>query len=163
MFSRKVYWIPKAKGLPDSWKSNVKMEIIEKIKLNSTSWQVKLSFAGPTQISFVLSPGLDYKLTNWSITNELPQPGLQWKGRETYFVFHERGVENLPFEVTCNFQKIDEVNLEPNQLLDVHFSSFFLYGSQMLSPDLTEFSNKFPSWAYTYSWSTIVQFYSITV
>lgn len=142
------------------------MEIKSDGFISSTVRRLTLSFTGPDHCTINLSPGKDYKITKWSLTDNMPPPtGILLDNRPTYFIFHSRGIEFKTLEVTMD---IEWKKLPGNTtrgmdetLIDINYASFYLFGDNMKSPEMKDLIRRMPSWTYSLGWSAVTQMYSI--
>lgn len=141
------------------------MDLVEDSFIRPDLRRVTLSFIGSDHLTINFSPGRNYDLVQWSLTEEIPEPmNMQWKGRPTYFVYHARGVSFERFNVTLDFKRKD--NYDPSStdpLVDINYSSFYLHGEEMKSQDLQTFIRKLPSWSYVLGFSAVSQVHAIPI
>jgi hypothetical protein len=160
---RKTQWVPKRKGLSPAIKDRVRMDIYDDSYISQNLRRVTFSFVGSDHLTINFSPGDNYEIFKWSLTETVPPPMSElWKGRPTYFVFHARGVEYQRFNVTIDFQRREDVRKDSASLLvDITYASFYLHGEEMKSQDMKELVRKLPSWTYPLGWSAVSQVYSV--
>jgi len=154
---KKTHWIKREKGLPSNLKDRVRLRLTR----NETSGSVRrmtFAFSGPTQLTIVLSPAPNYKLTNWSLSTGIPPSGVEWKGRPTYFIYQSRGSHITgDFEFTCEFTG----SSSNGPVVDVLLGGFYLYAPNYMSQEFEEFTKLFPSWTNTMNWSTVLKMYKV--
>jgi len=160
---RRTQWIPKKEGLSPEIKDRVRLDIVEDSFISPSVRRVTFSFIGSDHLTINFSPGENFDVSKWSLTENVPPPNaVLWKGRPTYFVFHARGVNFERFNVTMEFRRKDNpVQESDGTLVDITFASFYLHGEEMKSSDMKQLVRKLPSWIYSLAWSAVSQVYSI--
>lgn len=130
---------------------------------DSTSFKrrVEFSFKGPSQKAIVLSTGPNYKLTSWTIADEVPSSGGKWKDRDTYFIFNGRGVGEQDIKVNCEFQQVGSNALNFSLIANIQYSAFYLYGEHLMTPEFAKLVDKLPGWSYTMPWTAVMKMYEI--
>ncbi|CAL8109253.1 unnamed protein product [Orchesella dallaii] len=160
---RRTHWIPKSNGLSQEHKGRVRMEVTQDTYVSPAVRRVTLSFAGPDHFTVNLSPGKNFDLIKWSLTDEVPPAtGHIQDNRPNYFVFHSRGIEFEMLDITMDFEKKPgKDNNQKDVLVDINFASFYLFGDNMKSEEMKDMLRKLPSWTYSLGWSAVTQMYSI--
>lgn len=145
--------------------SRVRMEITQDSFISSDVRRITFSFVGPDHMTINFSPGKNYDIVKWTLTDNVPEPmSVLWKGRPTYFVYHARGIAFERFDVTIDFKrkaKPDPTSSDP--LVDINYSAFYLHGAEMKSPEMLQFIKKLPSWTYVLGFTGVSHVYHVPV
>jgi hypothetical protein len=159
---RHTEWIPKPTGLPQNLKQNVQMTLTQDEFISQSRRRLKLNFYGPDHLVIILSPGPNYKLVKWSLTDEIPPAKVLWKDRPTYFIYHARGIKMEVLEFTCDFDRITaQTSANSSEVLDITYSAFYIHGEDMKTADFDSFQRKFPDWTYVKGWTSVTNMYKI--
>lgn len=124
---------------------------------------ISFAFDGPTQTSLVLSPGPNYKLINWTLTDTLPKSGIPWKGRDTYFIYFSRGMDLKEIRFSCTFELVSGSEAKNDTIVTVLHSAFYLYGDDLMTKDFQDLVDRLPQWTYTMPWTAVLKIYDINV
>ena len=160
---RRTQWLKKPTSLPQDLKGRVRMDLIQDSFISQSVRRLTLSFIGPDHMTIVLAPGKSYELLRWSLTSDLPEGQVNFKGRRSYFIYHGRGIQFEKFEVTLDLQRSSDAGADDSSgsALDINFSAFWLHGNEMQSEEMKEFIGAFPDWTYRLGWSAATNIYSI--
>ncbi len=142
------------------------MDVTQDTFISPTVRRLTLSFSGPDHCTINMSPGKDFNMIKWSLTENVPPPtGYIQNNRPNYFIFHSRGIEFKKLDVTIDFEwkkyPGNTTRGKDEVLVDINFASFYLFGDNMRSEDMKGLVRKMPSWTYPLGWSAVTQMYSI--
>jgi len=129
--------------------------------------RISLEFDGPSQMSIVISPQLNWEanITIDVLGENIPilQEGQNsWKNRKVYYIYHGRGYEKSSLKVSIELTRIsDPSNAQGDQLVNIQQSGLFLHSSEAVTADFADFISRFPSWAYSMQWGTVMKMYEL--
>lgn len=149
-------------------KNNVQMRVTGDEFVSQSVRRLTFSFSGPDHVIIIMSPGQNYNLTNWSLTETIPPSIVSWKNRPTYFIYHARGINMEVLEVICEFEKQEIAQTEESSpvsdaatVVDILFAGFYVHGENMKTQSFEDFQRKFPEWTYVKGWSAVTNLYTI--
>jgi len=161
---KKTYWLPHTSDqsrLPDSMKTSVRMTYTVSGSANDRQRRVDFSLEGPTQFALVLSPGPSFKLTNWTLSKNIPTKVQSWKGRSSYFIYHGRGFEMQTIRFTCYFNHTELAPSQGSTIATVQYSAFYMYGDELMTDEFRDMVDRLPGWTYTMPWTSVMKMYEI--
>ncbi|ODN00400.1 Endoplasmic reticulum metallopeptidase 1 [Orchesella cincta] len=156
-----THWLPLQEGLADSVKDPIQMSYTLTGSPGDAKRSINLEFAVTTQVVIILSPGLNYKLVNWTLMDTVPKSGKPWKGRNTYFIYHGRGMEEQPMKFSCDFEFLGGSDAPNSPLLNIQYSAFHLHGDALMTSEFRDLVDRLPVWSYTMPWTAVMKMYEI--
>lgn len=119
---------------------------------------LSFEFTGPSHMGLIISPWEGISITRWSFTSDIPHKGIEWKNRDTKFVYLSQGVDMGPWNVWLELQ-LPHGYPADKSVVDIAFHTYRLQKSEHRQPAFVKFLNELPEWIHATAWTSSSDFY----